>query len=538
MHSVTDRFVETWTSIKSLKSLDPEALHRYWQQVDEFIGTFDEMVHLGQPVDDIFQEIIPVFSQLLRLGDFIRARHIMRQLFDRSNCRENRMTRLRTAFRLGYVQFVLGNFTDAEQSYIEGMLMLDDSPAHQIQKAIQLSNLGMVTGYHKELDRATSYTLDAIRLLNYLESRIGIKEFNRIVSQFEAPDYHSQQSAVHSNLGAIYLAMANDSTSEPTRERYLKLSVRHQMRSIQKARNPADLMRSQANLSLSLVCQGFPKRAEKILSRIAAKCEATESDRYLSWISGFRAEAKLRLDQPVEALQLCHKSLKHAIRAADPVSEGQSIIIAMEPLKQICSRTFSGDISTDTFQASGFPIIRQILDFLEDKDWYTGRDHSIGVGRIATSIFDIIRVTPDSLELEHDRSVVLMAALLHDIGKLWIPWTILNRTTPLWPEEFEIIHSHPDRGREFLKELGFPVIGDMLGRHHERPDGKGYPHGGDIGGTTERILAIADCFEAMTTPNRLYREPLSEEEAVRRIMELGGQQFDAEIARRLPAALT
>ncbi len=537
MHSISERFVPEWLKIKSLKMLDSETLHRYWLQVDDFIGMFEEESRAGKSVRVLFDDVLKPVKIMMNLGDFIRARHVMKQLLERSSLMNDSYVRMRSSFILGFIQFSVGDFADAEKCYITGMSLLDDSPAHLLQKVVQFSNLGMVTGYSKGLDRAASYTLEAIRLLNQLQKTLGIREFDRIAQECCAPDFFSQQSAIHSNLGAIYQAMALEIPSGANREHYLTMAIRHHIRSIQKARSTEDRLRSMANFALALIHRNEFSRADRILGNIALRCQESGSDRLLSWITGFRAEAALKHENHEEALKLCHQSLKYAIQAADPVSEGQSIVIAMEPLKLISSKAFSGDIAAPAFRESGFPIIRQILDFLEDKDWYTGRDHSIGVGKIATSMFDTMCRQHIDSEPDYDRASLEMAALLHDVGKLWIPWTILNRTTPLWPEEFEIIRSHPKRGQDFLVELGFPLIGEILGRHHERPDGRGYPRGGDIGGTAERILAVADCYEAMTTSNRLYRDPLSKDAAIRRIVNLGGHQFDAAVADLLPDSL-
>ena len=537
MACFSDRFLEDWRQIKSLRLLDPDSLHVFWQQVDEFTGMFDDMLHRNTPVNDLLQSIVDPFGELLRLGDYIRARHIMREIFERSDQRKNGMVRMKAAIQMGFIQFSLSDFSGAETCFQTGMTMLGDSPVHEIRKAVQLSNLGMVAGYRRELDRAVSYTQDSIRRLNKLGQTFGIPEFNRLASESGSPDFSSQRSTIHSNMGSLLHAQAIESPPGPVRDRLWRQAVRHHIRSIQAARTPDSRLRSRANLAISLIYSGCLREGDSILQRLESVCRTNGNDRILSWIIGFRADSAMLQNRPDEALKLCHQSLKYAIQAADPVCEGQSIQFAISPLKQICHKTFGGSISSATFRNAGFPIIQQILNFLEDKDWYTGRDHSVGVGRIAVSLFELHQETNGCIP-GYDCATVQFAALLHDIGKLWIPWTILNRTTPLWPEEFEIIRSHPGRGREFLAELGFPTIGEILGRHHERPDGLGYPHGGDIGGPVERILAIADCYEAMTTPNRRYRDPMSRETAVRNIQALGGKQFDAEIVRMLPFALT
>ncbi len=121
-----------------------------------------------------------------------------------------------------------------------------------------------------------------------------------------------------------------------------------------------------------------------------------------------------------------------------------------------------------------------------------------------------------------------IASLLHDIGKIGISENILNKSGPLDEEEEKKMRGHPAVGALILqpiRELGEPLLGVKY--HHERYDGSGYPEGlkGDRIPLVALIIAVADAFDAMTT-NRPYRSALSKEEAVRKISEASGKQFD------------
>ncbi|MBN1879639.1 HD domain-containing protein [bacterium] len=537
MFSISDRFLNDWITIESLKTLPPDNLHHFWLQVDSFIDCFDDRFRKNPPIHQFFDDVCDPVRQLIRLGDFTRARYVTQKLFDAAESQSDRLIKMRSAFLLGYIQFHLGDFIDSERYHHTGMQLLDDSTPHLIWKTLHLSNYALVCSYIKDHDRAIRCSRDALRLLHKLQSTIGIAEFDRIAEELKVPTtFWSQKSTLHSNFGAVYQAIVNDSPPGRSRDKWLTRVIRHHIRSIQTAPGTQDLLRSQTNFALSLVSRGDYDRADKILQKLVAQCLEPENTRVLSWINAFRAEAAMKMGAPDQALYFCHLSMKQAIRAADPVCQDQAMQVALEPLKVISSEAFKGNIMSQSFQESGFPIIREILNFLEEKDWYTARDHSIGVGRISTLMYDVVSEM-SSISIQYDRDTFEMAALLHDIGKLWIPWTILNRTTPLWKDEFDIIRSHPEKGRKFLDDLGFPVIGAILEKHHERPDGKGYPDGENIGGIEERILAVADAYEAMTTANRSYRTPMSIDAAVREIIDLGSVQFDADVVRVLPVAL-
>src|SRR5258707_3347718 len=111
---------------------------------------------------------------------------------------------------------------------------------------------------------------------------------------------------------------------------------------------------------------------------------------------------------------------------------------------------------------------------------------------------------------------VKTAALLHDIGKLAVPEHILSKPGPLTQEEFQKIRIHPQVGAEIIAAVPFPYpVAPLIMSHHERWDGKGYPHGlscEDIP-IGARILTIVDYFDAVMT-GRPYSKALSYESAI------------------------
>jgi HD-GYP domain-containing protein (c-di-GMP phosphodiesterase class II) len=125
-----------------------------------------------------------------------------------------------------------------------------------------------------------------------------------------------------------------------------------------------------------------------------------------------------------------------------------------------------------------------------------------------------------------------LGGMLHDIGKIGVPGSILNKNGPLTPEEFEIMKGHTLRGVEILKplsELKNSVAG--VKHHHERYDGKGYPEGlkGEEIPIIAAIIAVADTFDAMTT-DRPYRKGLSRDQGIEEIRRNIGIQFRPEPA--------
>ena len=161
---------------------------------------------------------------------------------------------------------------------------------------------------------------------------------------------------------------------------------------------------------------------------------------------------------------------------------------------------------------------------IDAKDHYTF-NHSKNVAEYASALAAAIPLDADHIE------IVRQAGLLHDIGKIGIPESILSKTGKLTDEEYEIMKQHVEGSIAMIKYLPSLdyVIPTAIG-HHERWDGKGYPRGlvGEQNPIAARCLVIADSFDAMTS-RRSYREAMSVEQALAEIRRNLGTQFDPKL---------
>src|SRR5262249_4669664 len=134
---------------------------------------------------------------------------------------------------------------------------------------------------------------------------------------------------------------------------------------------------------------------------------------------------------------------------------------------------------------------------------------------------------------------VVLAASLHDIGKIGVPDRVLLKEGALTDEEFEWIRKHPEWGWAAVRNVrDFQNASLLLLHHHERWDGSGYPAG--LRGTDiplgARIITVADSFDALTT-NRPYRTARTTEFALNEIVRCAGTQFDEEVVHAFCAAM-
>jgi len=171
-------------------------------------------------------------------------------------------------------------------------------------------------------------------------------------------------------------------------------------------------------------------------------------------------------------------------------------------------------------------IIRALVSALELKDSYTS-GHSESVSRYAVALAKGLKLSPQEIDS------IEVAAILHDIGKIGVQESILNKSEKLNDEEWKEMRRHPEFSYKILKEVNFPwKIKPLIYAHHERYNGKGYPAGlkGEKIPLGARILAVADTFAAMTS-DRVYRKGLSKEVAIEELKRVAGTQLDPELVK-------
>ena len=170
----------------------------------------------------------------------------------------------------------------------------------------------------------------------------------------------------------------------------------------------------------------------------------------------------------------------------------------------------------DTFQS--------LIDSVQIRDHYT-EEHCNRTTKLSLKIAEGMRCTEREIE------TLKIAGMLHDVGKIAIPDSVLLKPDRLTFEEFAIIKTHSEVGDRILKPLFlFDQERNIILHHHERWDGKGYPRG--LSGTDipflARILAVADSFDAMTS-NRPYRPAMEIDTAVEELQKNRNLQFDGNI---------
>ena len=227
----------------------------------------------------------------------------------------------------------------------------------------------------------------------------------------------------------------------------------------------------------------------------------------------------------------------------DTVSEEEKKVIAefskttsecVSSFKASLSSTFVDNKELDTVQLldelnglltktrNSFHLL-SLLNIMKERDDVIFH-HSINVALLASMLGNMIHMD------EKDLNTLKVGAILHDVGKLAIPQKILSNANKLNEKDFAVVQTHPNKGFDLLSKQDVPaVIKNIALQHHERCDGSGYPNGltsKDID-KYAKIIAIVDCYEAMTSP-RTYRGIINPFEVIEFFESEGYRLFDPE----------
>ena len=172
-----------------------------------------------------------------------------------------------------------------------------------------------------------------------------------------------------------------------------------------------------------------------------------------------------------------------------------------------------------------------LAEALDQRDSGTAR-HSETVGRLCEMMATELGMSEERIER------VRLAGILHDIGKIGVPDSILCKPGPLTDEEMAQMRRHPELGARILSSRELDDVRGWILAHHERPDGTGYPHrlGKDEIPIEAAILAVGDAYEAMTS-DRVYRMAIGPVAAREELIRWSGKQFHPDVVKAFLRAL-
>jgi len=239
--------------------------------------------------------------------------------------------------------------------------------------------------------------------------------------------------------------------------------------------------------------------------------------RLLAHIEAVRGEWK-------EAYRWTRMALKQVVRRSYPTEE-------LSILRQ--AQTVITEVRRGAAPGVHDAVVNDLAQLMEDKDWYTGRPHSRSVCALAVRLGEALRDRPGWAV---EPSLLRDAGLLHDIGKISIPWSLLNKIAPIGRTERALLQEHSARGSALLEAIGMSDVAPVVRQHHEHPDGGGYPDGVPPDAAAA-IIAVSDVFEASVTASRGYKTPKSPAQVLGELREGAGVRYASEVVEALARAV-
>ncbi|MBN2171003.1 MAG: tetratricopeptide repeat protein [Candidatus Krumholzibacteriota bacterium] len=415
---------------------------------------------------------------------------------------------------LGIANFEKGRWEESERHYLRALDLIGDE-AFALRAKIN-NNLGALYNARGETDKAVNSYLRSIPDFQLAGNQLGL-----------AQAYH--------NLGMSFAARSDWASAGEYYDKSIEISESLDARELTALTylNLADLHVKTAS---PLPAEEYCRLAEAMLAELDDRLGLAEAHKILGAVAALKRDwdaARSHFERSIALNEECSSPLGLAeayyefgrmCRDADRTEEAHSLLgrslVLFERLQAARdAESVRGEVAK--IEKLYLDVIEALSSAVENKDHYT-QGHSSRVAHISLRLVEALRLD------EATARGVVIAAYLHDVGKITTPDTILNKPGKLTEAEYDQIKRHPEAGVASLGDVQFPwPVKQYILHHHERYDGSGYPGRlqGDEIPIGARIIALADFFDALTT-DRSYRRAWSQEQAVDIIRKNRGVLFD------------
>ncbi len=417
---------------------------------------------------------------------------------------------------LGITNFEKGKWDRAEEHYLMALELVEElSPG---LRAKIYNNLGALFNARGEYDRAMS---------SYLRSIPG----------FQASDNQLGLAQAYNNLGMSFAEFKEWEDAAKYYEKSLEISRELDERFLTALTllNMAELF---VHTDSPAQSEEYCRKSVEIFDELGDKLGVAEASKILGVVERSRcnwADARANFEQSIAINEECSSPLGLAeayyefgnmCKDEGKTEEAHSLLsrslTIFEQLKSKGAET--ARLEVKKLDQLYLDIIESLGNAVEKKDPYT-MGHSSRVAYYSLRIAEALGLDENLIR------GIIIAAYLHDVGKIYVPDDVLNKPGKLTEEEFNLIKRHPERGVASLRGVEFPwEVKEFILSHHERWDGRGYPNKlkGDEIPFGAQVISISDFFDALTT-DRSYRSGWSQEKTVDIIKKNRGVLFNDKI---------
>ncbi len=409
----------------------------------------------------------------------------------------------------------------AATEYFQHALRLIPEDDQRFQEATVCNNYGIMLSELDHFSEASSLYTRALKLL------LSAPRDRFVAARGVEPE--AVIGTINNNRGWIFLRKAKIERNDPD---LLTRAIQFLEQTLESSLQPRTRVIAAGNLAEAYLLRGDDEVAEEILSTLEEECLSLKLQQLLTEVYRRKGQLCAAREEMDQAMVWLRKALQSSLTFTNPRQE----LRAVEEFFRILGDLMARDNDRlAVLEGAGASVLNELLDLLKSKDMYTGHDHSRRVASLSRRMASFAKAEGRGGRRWLKR--VELGGLLHDVGKLMIPWSLLNRIRPLSPREVKQLQRHPLVGEELLARLGLHELAMVVGEHHERPDGMGYPRGKAGLSDAGAIVAVADAYEAMTSPSRAYRQPKRPRQAITEVLTGSGRQFDPKAVEALSHAI-
>ncbi|MCU0611309.1 MAG: HD domain-containing protein [Candidatus Eisenbacteria bacterium] len=416
----------------------------------------------------------------------------------------------------GLACFDQGAFQDAERLFCQALELIPASDPLSQTPVILLNRAAVLT--------ETGQYGEALKIYGEIMNLVQ-KRPRAVFAEMDSFLPQEVRGLLTNNAGWVLLRMARATGNDKPVLQRATAAIEEALSLPLHARTRVIALGNRAEVCVRL---GDHRKAERILAPLETECMRAGQEQLLPEIYRRWAQVYASRGETAAAVQWARKAMQSSLLVANPRQELRIVEVFVDILRDLVSKAPDPH---HALESTGEPVVMQVLELLQSKDTYTGGDHSLRVSALAGRI--AVRVLGNGEPRVRRVKRVELDGLFHDFGKLLVPWCILNKVSPLSDRDWSILRSHTTRGEELLDGLGLRTLARVAGGHHERPDGTGYPRGLKQTTKEESIVAVADAFEAMTSPSRLYSRPKTISEGLAEVQRGSGTQFQPMVVEAL-----
>jgi HD-GYP domain-containing protein (c-di-GMP phosphodiesterase class II) len=467
-----------------------------------------------------FDELAAVASHLRTIGDPAAAETLADMAAHRFLERSETTNAIALYNMAGLACFDQGALEDAGHHFMKALSLIP-SPDSRLQTPVLLINHATVMTEMGGYEQALLLYERTIRELD--SSPPGS------YGQRDALLPQQVRGLVTNNIGWVLLRSARAAGND---RELIARAVTSFDAALQLPLHPRTRLITWGNRAEASIMLGETESAAAALTTMEAECLSAGYQKLLPEAYRRRAQLEAAMGNVDTAIEWTLKAMQTSIQEANPRQELRIVEVFLDILHDVVSRAADPYLA---LESSGATVVSQIVALLESKDTYTGGSHSRRVAELARRI--ACRMVGDGPGQQKWVKRVELGGLFHDVGKLRIPWSLLNRVPRLSRRDWELLKAHTTTGEAILRDLGLWSLALVAGGHHERPDGAGYPRGDTRSTIEAAIVAAADSFDAMASPSRLYTLPKTFAEALAEVQRGSGTQFRPDIVEALVAVV-